>query len=139
MLLAPKSKQFVRHSLEREGLPHWSSSAPDVVDSISTLNNGTDLNFGTFGAKTEELLLHRQTALDSDAARPLEFVTGGECHCRDCVIDQNSVREYYGLFSGTYGYIALELPYTMVVTEKCDAYSFGVVAQETIMGRHPGE
>ncbi|GMP49949.1 hypothetical protein CsSME_00016755 [Camellia sinensis var. sinensis] len=27
----------------------------------------------------------------------------------------------------------------MVVTEKCDAYSFGVVAQETIMGRHLGE
>ncbi|KAI8015556.1 Receptor-like protein 35 [Camellia lanceoleosa] len=32
-----------------------------------------------------------------------------------------------------------ELAYTMVVTEKCDAYSFGVVALETIMGRHPGE
>ena len=27
----------------------------------------------------------------------------------------------------------------MIVTEKCDAYSFGVVALETIMGRHPGE
>ncbi|KAI8013060.1 Aspartic proteinase-like protein 2 [Camellia lanceoleosa] len=32
-----------------------------------------------------------------------------------------------------------ELAYTMVVTEKCDAYSFGGVALETIMGRHPGE
>ncbi|KAI8029859.1 MDIS1-interacting receptor like kinase 2 [Camellia lanceoleosa] len=32
-----------------------------------------------------------------------------------------------------------ELAYTMVVTEKCDIYSFGVVALETIMGRHPGE
>ncbi|KAI8013064.1 MDIS1-interacting receptor like kinase 2 [Camellia lanceoleosa] len=40
---------------------------------------------------------------------------------------------------GTYGYIAPELAYTMVVTKKCDAYSFGVVALETIMGRHPGE
>ncbi|XP_043705098.1 MDIS1-interacting receptor like kinase 2-like [Telopea speciosissima] len=40
---------------------------------------------------------------------------------------------------GTYGYIAPELAYTMVVTEKCDVYSFGVLALETVMGRHPGE
>ncbi|CAL5389264.1 unnamed protein product [Camellia sinensis] len=43
------------------------------------------------------------------------------------------------VIAGTYGYIAPELAYIMVVTEKCDAYSFGVVALETIMGRHPGE
>ncbi|KAL7256720.1 hypothetical protein ACSBR1_010623 [Camellia fascicularis] len=43
------------------------------------------------------------------------------------------------IIAGTYGYIAPELAYTMVVTEKCDAYSFGMVALETIMGRHPGE
>nr|POE82081.1 isoform 2 of probable leucine-rich repeat receptor-like protein kinase [Quercus suber] len=41
--------------------------------------------------------------------------------------------------AGTYGYIAPELAYTMVVNEKCDVYSFGVVVLETIMGRHPGE
>ncbi|GMP49947.1 hypothetical protein CsSME_00016753 [Camellia sinensis var. sinensis] len=35
--------------------------------------------------------------------------------------------------------IAPELGYTMEVTKKCDAYSFGVVALETIMGKHPGE
>ncbi|KAK3199326.1 hypothetical protein Dsin_022741 [Dipteronia sinensis] len=40
---------------------------------------------------------------------------------------------------GTYGYIAPELAYTMVVTEKCDVYSFGVMALEILMGRHPGE
>ncbi|KAM4133395.1 hypothetical protein ACJW30_01G325000 [Castanea mollissima] len=39
----------------------------------------------------------------------------------------------------TYGYIAPELAYTMVVNEKCDVYSFGVVVLETIIGRHPGE
>ncbi|KAF8399459.1 hypothetical protein HHK36_015324 [Tetracentron sinense] len=40
---------------------------------------------------------------------------------------------------GTYGYIAPELAYSMIVTEKSDVYSFGVVTLETLMGRHPGE
>ncbi|KAK4604024.1 hypothetical protein RGQ29_012507 [Quercus rubra] len=43
------------------------------------------------------------------------------------------------LVVGTYGYIAPELAYTMVVTEKCDVYSFGMVALEILMGKHPGE
>ncbi|XVF58235.1 hypothetical protein PTKIN_Ptkin07bG0048300 [Pterospermum kingtungense] len=40
---------------------------------------------------------------------------------------------------GTYGYIAPEFAYTMVVTEKSDVYSFGVLALEILMGKHPGE
>ncbi|GAY32953.1 hypothetical protein CUMW_274360 [Citrus unshiu] len=43
------------------------------------------------------------------------------------------------LQAGTYGYIAPEFAYTMVVTQKCDTYSFGVVALEVLMGTHPGE
>ncbi|KAJ0802069.1 putative protein kinase RLK-Pelle-LRR-XI-1 family [Helianthus annuus] len=40
---------------------------------------------------------------------------------------------------GTLGYIAPELAYNMIVTEKCDVYSFGVVVLETIGGTHPGD
>ncbi|KAI7741594.1 hypothetical protein M8C21_024896, partial [Ambrosia artemisiifolia] len=41
--------------------------------------------------------------------------------------------------AGTLGYIAPELAYNIVVTEKCDVYSFGVVVLETIGGKHPGD
>ncbi|PIN11279.1 Serine/threonine protein kinase [Handroanthus impetiginosus] len=41
--------------------------------------------------------------------------------------------------AGTRGYIAPEVAYTMIVNEKCDVYSFGVIALETISGSHPGE
>ncbi|KAM4132883.1 hypothetical protein ACJW30_01G285900 [Castanea mollissima] len=43
------------------------------------------------------------------------------------------------IVAGTYGYIPPELTYTMVVTEKCNVYSFGVVALETLIGRHSTE
>ncbi|RWR97563.1 putative leucine-rich repeat receptor-like protein kinase [Cinnamomum micranthum f. kanehirae] len=33
----------------------------------------------------------------------------------------------------------LLLAYTMEVTDKCDVYSFGVLAFEVLMGKHPGD
>ena len=35
--------------------------------------------------------------------------------------------------------LCAELAYTMIVTEKCDVYSFGVLALEILMGTHPGK
>ncbi|KAJ9560452.1 hypothetical protein OSB04_005612 [Centaurea solstitialis] len=42
-------------------------------------------------------------------------------------------------FTGTLGYIAPELAYTMEVNEKCGVYNFGVLTLEVLMGQHPGD
>ncbi|VFQ90434.1 unnamed protein product [Cuscuta campestris] len=40
-------------------------------------------------------------------------------------------------FARTHGYMALEMAYTLRVTEKSDVYSFGVVLLELVTGRNP--
>ncbi|KAL4585798.1 hypothetical protein LXL04_010424 [Taraxacum kok-saghyz] len=53
------------------------------------------------------------------------------------VLDPNSFNQ--SVVVGTFGYIAPELAYSITVTEKCDVYSFGVLALDTIGGKHPGD
>ncbi|XP_019174279.1 PREDICTED: MDIS1-interacting receptor like kinase 2-like [Ipomoea nil] len=43
------------------------------------------------------------------------------------------------VLAGTYGYIAPELAFSLINTEKCDVYSFGVVVLEIMLGKYPGE
>ncbi|XP_056169739.1 MDIS1-interacting receptor like kinase 2-like [Syzygium oleosum] len=55
------------------------------------------------------------------------------------LLDTDSLSNFTANVAGTYGYIAPELAYTLIVNEKCDVYSFGVIAVETMMGEHPGD
>ncbi|XP_039120765.1 MDIS1-interacting receptor like kinase 2-like [Dioscorea cayenensis subsp. rotundata] len=65
--------------------------------------------------------------------------------CKACVADFGISRllkpnsSHWSLLAGTYGYMAPELTYVMKVTEKCDIYSFRIVALDVIHGTHPGD
>ncbi|KAJ0967404.1 hypothetical protein J5N97_024321 [Dioscorea zingiberensis] len=53
------------------------------------------------------------------------------------LLEPNS--SHWSMLAGTRGYMAPELAYVMRVTEKCDVYSFRVVALEVMHGIHPGD
>ncbi|KAL3753099.1 hypothetical protein ACJRO7_000491 [Eucalyptus globulus] len=51
----------------------------------------------------------------------------------------NSGSSNWTTVARSYRYMAPELAITMRVTNKCDVYSFGIVALEIMMGKHPGD
>ncbi|KAJ0967367.1 hypothetical protein J5N97_024284 [Dioscorea zingiberensis] len=51
----------------------------------------------------------------------------------------NPDSSHWSMLAGTHGYMAPELAYVMRVTERCDVYSFGVIALEVMHGIQPGD
>ena len=56
-----------------------------------------------------------------------------------CKVTSNHTKKYTTFLNSFHLFSYAELVHTMVVTEKCDVYSFGMVTLEILMGRHPGE
>nr|XP_020168725.1 probable leucine-rich repeat receptor-like protein kinase At1g35710 [Aegilops tauschii subsp. strangulata] len=79
----------------------------------------------------KELDWHKRIAVANDVAQAAFVSDFGTAR----ILKPDSSN--WSALAGTYGYIAPEMAYTSVVTEKCDVYTFGVVVLELVMGKHP--
>ncbi|XP_054780396.1 probable leucine-rich repeat receptor-like protein kinase At1g35710 isoform X6 [Prosopis cineraria] len=109
----------------------WNTSHGTILTQIGALRNLIHLNLA-YNDLVGELpsSLINLTRLESLDLTGNNFGTAR-------ILDLESSNQT--LLIGTYGYIAPEQAYTLVVTEKCDVYSFVVVVLEIIIGKHPGD
>ncbi|GER46588.1 leucine-rich receptor-like protein kinase family protein [Striga asiatica] len=64
----------------------------------------------------------------------------GQPKVADFGLAQFVMREHYNVKSSAVGYVAPEVSCeTVILTEKCDVYGFGVLVLEVVMGRRPVE
>ncbi|XP_054818047.1 MDIS1-interacting receptor like kinase 2-like isoform X1 [Prosopis cineraria] len=123
---------------ESNALLKWKSSLAKPSQAMLSSWNGTDPCNHWKGITCNESMSVSTINLTSMGIQDQEYQ---EAHITDFGIakflklDSNNMTS----FAGTYGYVALEIAFTMQANEKCDVYSFEVLTLEILMGRHPGE